>query len=860
MLGAVAKPKGGQGGKNLEDTIKQLSNLLFDPKLSIERFRDDFKTPKQVLSFIHALLSVILRTEPPEGGDNGGAYSILWERFHAYLSCPRAEGGNILDRLFDCLNAITPCPNSCECCRQQQQQQATLISNSMGNRTLNVNTTGLLGYDGKENHQADRSNAKIALCKTMELQVMILLIISGILRAIPKAMRRASGSLRIDGAHAELGMFPYVLAKLLHPTGHSGATKADSPSKCLLRRVTAMCVSMRNENMPADDPLIECLLAKVQDALKLVIMSAVEDRDYSSKAATWCSAELPPEVCLSVLTASMIIEVADTQSDGEDRGPQGDNVMMSLGGFAEGNKDLGRMAGHFTNKLLSDERTAENYFRVLEMIGNLADSSWLLSRTSCEASMPWATEWEETIHAEARKTMFETVGMMCQGVHQMKSAGSAQAQRFAGALIRRADESLRAVLSGWDEYLLMQSNLLHNSDVSSGGADPSTSIKQRVGGIHWLISLSRSVSEASGGNVPSYGRLHTAFLVGESIACPTEHRTREQMMQFSVAPARMAGYRNVLIQSARELCSIMPALNVDMNVSMMASQREDASRPTHILENLHAVRFSLKYDEQVADVCDLENETRGMFSSCLCILAVSGIKHMVAMQEQAPSDTRTAWQNVCAVAIDCIALYAWHAELAGMHQYAVQLISQAMSHLDSAAIALQLVPPTRGISAAGEGMCFLFACVLKLEETDVMCRMPITKAVLALMDKVFSSFEKHFGSTWSSDEVSMDMQNAPKVNANATNATVTLVKIEDACQDPTKLQRNEWKTMGFSNSGTCVSVMCAHSMCVCVCMYGSEMSGGKWGLVILVCCCLCMCVFDVCVCVCVFVCMVAAAK
>jgi hypothetical protein len=803
-MSAAAANKGGKSGKNLEDTIKELSNLIFDPKLSIERFRDDFQTPKEVLAFIHALLSVILRTEPSDGGDNGGAYSMLWERFHAYLSCPRAEGGNILDRLFDCLNVITPCSNSCDCCRLQQQQQVPMVSNSvvvgMGNRTITVNTTGL-GCDGKESHQADRSNAKIALCKTMELQVMILLIISGILRAIPKAMRRASGSLRVDGAHSELGMFPYVLEKLLHPTGHSGASKADSPSNCLLQRLIALCLSMRNENMPSDDPLIECLSAKVQDAVRLVIMSAIEDRDYSSKPATWCSAELPPGVCLSILAASMLVSVADTGPE-DDSCPKGD-MVLSLGRFAQGCSDLGDLSGQFTKKLLVEERTAEKYFRVLEMIGNLADSSWLLSRTSSDASMPWSTEWEETIHAEARKTLFETVGMMCLGVRQMTVAGSAHAQRYAGALIRRADESLSAVLNGWDEYLLMQSDLMSviGTTDPSGADSSATKMMRRTDGIHWIISLSRG-QDASTGNAASYGRLHTAFLIGEAITCAHEHRAHDHMTEHNHALARVTGYRHVLIQAARELCGILQALNVDMHVSIIASQQEDVSRPTHILENLHAVRFSLKYDEQVADVCDLENETRGLFSSCLCVLAVTGIKHMVAMQEQAPSDTRTAWQNVGAAAIDCIALYAWHAELAGMHQYAVQLISQAMSHLDSAAIALQLVPPTRSTSAAGEGMCLLFAHVLKLEETDVMCRMPITKAVLALMDKAFCSFEKHFGSTWSSDEVSVDMQDAPKVNANSTNATVTLVKIEDACQDPTKLQRNEWKTMGFSNSGT----------------------------------------------------------
>jgi hypothetical protein len=204
---------------------------------------------------------------------------------------------------------------------------------------------------------------------------------------------------------------------------------------------------------------------------------------------------------------------------------------------------------------------------------------------------------------------------------------------------------------------------------------------------------------------------------------------------------------------------------------------------------------------------------------------VTGIENFINMRDPSASEARTIWHNIAAVALECIGHYAWHAELGEQHSRAVQLVSQAMSHLDSAALALQLAPTMGVAPSAGEGLCKLFACVMALEESDALCRMPITKSMLFLIEKLFAAFEKHFGSAWSADHANMAAElhtcskmsgfkeaRPPKINPSATNATVTLAKIEDACQEPTKVQRNEWKTMGMTVAGD----VCVPDGAICV--------------------------------------------
>ena len=73
-------------------------------------------TSAQVLSCIQSLLVVILQTEPPANDDgSAGPYSVYWDRFSAHVECKRSEGGNLVDRLFDCLDAVAPCTTGCAC-------------------------------------------------------------------------------------------------------------------------------------------------------------------------------------------------------------------------------------------------------------------------------------------------------------------------------------------------------------------------------------------------------------------------------------------------------------------------------------------------------------------------------------------------------------------------------------------------------------------------------------------------------------------------------------------------------------------------------------------------------------------------
>lgn len=116
--------------------------------------------------------------------------------------------------------------------------------------------------------------------------------------------------------------------------------------------------------------------------------------------------------------------------------------------------------------LLGEQGTAEMLFYALECVAALVDGSWLLSRTSCQATMPFADEWEEAVHVQAREALFEALGLVCVALMHMEGSCPSEFKRFDGALLLILDEALRAVLSGWDDHLLM----MPSCDSLSGGA------------------------------------------------------------------------------------------------------------------------------------------------------------------------------------------------------------------------------------------------------------------------------------------------------------------------------------------------------------------------------------------------------
>ena len=71
--------------------------------------------------------------------------------------------------------------------------------------------------------------------------------------------------------------------------------------------------------------------------------------------------------------------------------------------------------------LLGEQGTAEMLFYALECVAALVDGSWLLSRTSCQATMPFADEWEEAVHVQAREALFEALGLVCVALRHIKA-------------------------------------------------------------------------------------------------------------------------------------------------------------------------------------------------------------------------------------------------------------------------------------------------------------------------------------------------------------------------------------------------------------------------------------------------------
>lgn len=766
--GVLTVPGSKKGG--FREAIIALKRVLFDERLSIQRFADDWQSNKGIMSFIQSLLIVVLRTSP----SIEGAYSILWERIYFYL-----ENG-IVDRLFDCLEALSPCSNACGCGGHTRGSNMTAVG--VGERIHTLDTGSILMIDDAN------LNPRVVHCEVMELQTVIMQTLAGVLRVIPKVISHNS-NLRVPGIHSELGILPRAAGRLLSTDTHSGLERCDAPATPLVHRMMALCTCMRRGGLAADeDALVESLGAKVGDAAKLLILSSIDSNEvWGGKAcspqAQWCGGHMPPAVVLSLLASRFFLEPSEDLSVRQG----GDCTLLAcLEEMASGERESGAVLGGKAQKLcdelLGEECTAEMLFRTLEGIVDVAEGSWLLSRTSSEQTMPWKGEWEETIHGQARETLFETLGVICLALQHMERVCPSKYQRYEGALLRVLDEAVRAVLAGWDDHLL----LLQNSCETLIGTPQNPPKESFQAGLFWLLHTSRTRREYPG-QVGSGGRMHAVFLMSEALMCAeeTEHTSGA------------AGYGALLMMAATDLCRWLPQLDADVRSSGAVCGHNCAPPQAEVLESLLTVKFCFGYMEIGADVEALENSLGGSLSSSLCVLAVLAVKQFIGVQH---AETRAAWQTFAATALDCMGHYAWHAGLCGAHQLAVNLVSQAISHFDSAAVSSQITPVPAPFAPAGTGMCRLFAHVLAQEDMDPMCRMPITKSLLAFTQNLFNTFQKHFSAPLGRQQQE-NGQGAPTIDPHTTNAAIALAKIEDACSDPSKLQRNEWKTVGTNSSG-----------------------------------------------------------
>lgn len=223
-------------------------------------YRDENSHPSplvpssQILSCLESLVVVVLRTEAPSGEEGASrAYSVYWERFYAHMECNRSEGGNLIDRLFDCLDSLAPCSASCGCC------QASCSSPSHTEVLIGSGDRGVLLDVTSFNCAADMDDArpdqKLALCEALQLQAEVLLAVAGVLRAVARAVAATPRRLDVDGWHSDVGMLHTIAARLFRPRCHSGGARSDAASaQPLIERLHYMGACLRRDTFSQVHP------------------------------------------------------------------------------------------------------------------------------------------------------------------------------------------------------------------------------------------------------------------------------------------------------------------------------------------------------------------------------------------------------------------------------------------------------------------------------------------------------------------------------------------------------------------------------------------------------------------------------
>lgn len=626
----------------------------------------------------------------------------------------------------------------------------------------------------------------------MQLQLAILSCIAGSLRAISKAIKgyaAAGRSLKVEGWHSEAGMLHSVASRLLVQRGfHSGAGAAGGSSRPLLDRLHDFGSLGRMDALSQpgfsqeETLLVECLAAQVRDAASLVVISSLGHG--LSPASQWGGGcELPPGALQTLLAAAFMKRIGGGASagGGGDAAAEALLEVAAAGGGAGGGggRDSGGLLGGkaasmMSNAMLGDAASAELVFNGMVAVGELAQGTWLLSRTCSDDSMPWASEWEQVLHCQARQGMFECVGIMCLSLQHMQQHCPASFERFEGAMLRGADDAVGAVMAGWDEYLLSL-GACRQLLMDSGMPFDMDSFQ---GGLRWLIMTGRMHRERQG---PA-GRMLSVFFMDEALA----HMYDGAEVELGT------DYAQMLLNAAAELCQRLPQLDADMRSFNAVAGGEDPGPNAEVLESLSVISFCFRYMEQGADIEALEAAVSSLvsssLSSSLCLIAVLSITRYLAPSLQVQSEdqwrrlqaARGKWQAVAAAAFECIGHYSWHAVLTGSHNLAVDIVSLCISHLDSAAVASQLLLPESPLaSVPGGGLSSLCARVVEREEEEAVPKMPISRGLMTLTETLLDAFEKHFGSgATPSSSAGGDMQ-AASTDPHRTNAAMALASIEE---------------------------------------------------------------------------------
>ena len=301
------------------DEVEALRGLLFNGVLQNEHNIDDFARPRALLGYVQALISVVLRTRPDSEPRS-------WTQLSSALQGVRRAGASpergLIDVLFDCVESLLP---------QKKELAFNGVARSQGRDQVDIPLwLGMERGDEQEvctlyisglsccssdNQQAPSTIA--AVCEALQLQLEILHIIACALRVVWSMPDDAGPKIR--GWHQELGLLPTVLRRLYVSDPDSG--DMDQQRMLIWSNVIQrirLCEKLK------DDPLVECLADHVQDAVRTVLISALEyglGPESAPRAlrpsSQWCATEdVPASVVLALLGVRFLQEMRPLRPDG----------------------------------------------------------------------------------------------------------------------------------------------------------------------------------------------------------------------------------------------------------------------------------------------------------------------------------------------------------------------------------------------------------------------------------------------------------------------------------------------------------------------------------------------------------------
>ena len=402
---------------------------------------------------------------------------------------------NVLEHLFDCLEAVVPAAD--DSARQSGRAQADAdgdvrlqIFNEQEYLVLRVQGLPCAAVRGA----LCRNYRSVAIIECLQLQAQIMSLIAGVLRAGWRLHAwQAGGGGGCKWHHQQLGFFPYVLWRLMK--SKEGDAKLDGPEAkfTLWTRIAYSSQWFEQDNVgDTNSALYRLLRNKINSALKVALLSSL-DMGWEGGESKLLLEGVPGKlwvnaqtnfVCVntqsnksSQVVAALMVARILTQRDHIEpdafEGPYDHDSIFALAArtledvaeqlSSEATGELG--PSHGLSKAdevfgRPPEHTAVFLCQAFEALEALAKSSCLF--TSTEGC--WESDWVEQLNRFGRQVLLESVGVLCFALKYLAvepPANPAPAEwranfiefyhhkDYGNHVLAAADHAVNAVIKGW---------------------------------------------------------------------------------------------------------------------------------------------------------------------------------------------------------------------------------------------------------------------------------------------------------------------------------------------------------------------------------------------------------------------------